>query len=212
MKKTKMILGVAALLMGLSLTSSKVSAEEVKENDNTYYVVESGDTLSNIADKYGVDFTNIHGNNEDDIEHADAIEVGQKLLVGGKDFDKDKFKEYKSKVQEYVYVVEQTYEQPVSQEVYQEAPVEVYQAPAQESSVSYSGDSSSAKEWIAQQESSGSYSAVNGQYQGRYQLGANMLNGDWSVANQEATADRYVSERYGSWESAKAFWQNNGWY
>ena len=57
--------------------------------------MESGDTLSSIAEKYGVDFTVIHGNNEDEIEHADIIDVGQKLLVKGKDFDEKKVKEYK---------------------------------------------------------------------------------------------------------------------
>jgi hypothetical protein len=39
-----------------------------------------------------------------------------------------------------------------------------------------------------------------------------MLNGDYSAANQEATADAYVAARYGSWVAAKAFWQANGWY
>ncbi|WEV43321.1 SLAP domain-containing protein [Lactobacillus sp. ESL0684] len=71
---------------------------------------------------------------------------------------------------------------------------------------------SSAKAWIANRESGGSYSAQNGQYIGKYQLSASYLNGDYSAANQERVADNYVSSRYGSWAAAKAFWQANGWY
>lgn len=69
-----------------------------------------------------------------------------------------------------------------------------------------------AKEWIAQRESSGSYTAQNGQYYGRYQLNLSYLNGDLSPANQEITANRYVQNRYGSWTAAQQFWQVNGWY
>lgn len=73
-------------------------------------------------------------------------------------------------------------------------------------------NTSSAKEWIANKESGGSYSARNGRYVGRYQLDASYLNGDYSEENQERVANRYVKERYGSWEQAKAFHQANGWY
>lgn len=73
-------------------------------------------------------------------------------------------------------------------------------------------NNSSAKEWIAQKESGGSYTATNGQYQGRYQLSASYLGGDHSQENQEHVADSYVAGRYGSWEAAKAFHIANGWY
>lgn len=97
-----------------------------------------------------------------------------------------------------------------SNETYYEAPAQTsYQAPAQQS---YQGSSSSAKEIIAQRESGGSYSARNGQYIGRYQLSSSYLNGDYSAANQERVADQYVAQRYGSWDNALAFWNNNGWY
>lgn len=75
-----------------------------------------------------------------------------------------------------------------------------------------SAEDASAKEWIAQKESSGSYTARNGQYYGRYQLSMSYLNGDLSAENQEKVADAYVSGRYGSWSAAKAFWLANGWY
>ena len=69
-----------------------------------------------------------------------------------------------------------------------------------------------AKEEIAQRESSGSYTAQNGQYYGRYQLASSYLNGDLSPENQEKVADNYVASRYGSWTAALAFWNANGWY
>lgn len=75
-----------------------------------------------------------------------------------------------------------------------------------------SGSEASAKNWIAQRESGGSYRARNGQYIGRYQLSASYLHGDYSVANQERTANWYVHNRYGSWARAKSFWQIHGWY
>lgn len=69
-----------------------------------------------------------------------------------------------------------------------------------------------AKEWIAWRESGGDYDARNGQYIGRYQLSADKLDGDWSEEHQEEVAEAYVADRYGSWQSAQEFWQQNGWY
>lgn len=89
-----------------------------------------------------------------------------------------------------------------------------YQAPAQTQAPAqnYTANNSSAKQIIAQRESGGSYNARNGQYIGKYQLSASYLNGDYSPANQERVADQYVAQRYGSWDNALAFWNNNGWY
>jgi len=71
-----------------------------------------------------------------------------------------------------------------------------------------------AKEWIAQRESGGDYSAVssNGQWYGRYQLDKRYLDGDYSAAHQEEVADKYVKERYGSWSKAQEWWASHGWY
>lgn len=87
-----------------------------------------------------------------------------------------------------------------------------YQAPVQQPTQSYQGTNSSAKEWIAQKESGGSYTAQNGRYYGRYQLDSSYLGGDYSAANQERVADQYVANRYGSWEAAQQFWMSHGWY
>ena len=88
------------------------------------------------------------------------------------------------------------------------------QAPAQNNNQANQGSSNWAKEWIAQRESGGSYTAYNpnGGYYGRYQLNPSLVAYGASPAEQEAAADNYVAQRYGSWENAQAFWQRNGWY
>ena len=91
----------------------------------------------------------------------------------------------------------------------QAAPVAETQSATTETTAT---STNAAKEWIAQKESSGSYTATNGRYIGRYQLDSSYLNGDYSAANQEKVAEQYVASRYGSWEAAKAFWEANGWY
>ena len=82
----------------------------------------------------------------------------------------------------------------------------------QATNTNLSSSEAAAKEEIAQRESSGSYTAQNGQYYGRYQLASSYLNGDLSPENQEKVADNYVASRYGSWTAALAFWNANGWY
>ena len=109
---------------------------------------------------------------------------------------------------------QQTYEEPsydyYEETTYYEEPADAYY----EEEVSYQGDSNWAKEWIAQRESGGSYTAYNpaGGYYGRYQLNPSLVGYGASPAEQEAAADAYVAQRYGSWENAQAFWANNGWY
>ena len=69
-----------------------------------------------------------------------------------------------------------------------------------------------AKEWIAWRESGGDYNSRNGQYVGRYQLNEMYLDGDYSEENQEAAAEAYIADRYGSWQAAQDHWQEDGWY
>ena len=73
-------------------------------------------------------------------------------------------------------------------------------------------DDMSPRDYIAQRESGQDYEAVNGQYYGKYQLQIDMLGGDLSPENQEATAERYMEERYGSWKEAQEFWDEHGWW
>ena len=67
-----------------------------------------------------------------------------------------------------------------------------------------------AKEWIAWRESGGDYNSRNGQYVGRYQLNEMYLDGDYSEENQEAAAEAYIADRYGSWQAAQEPWREHG--
>lgn len=65
---------------------------------------------------------------------------------------------------------------------------------------------------IAQAESSGSYTARNGKYYGRYQLDISYLHGNLSPANQNRVFKQYCDQRYGSIQKALAFREVHGWY
>ena len=122
---------------------------------------------------------------------------------------------YEKKGEDYTKISETIEKDPVTQIVKvgtKERPRQTYQQPAQQQASSGSGNW--AKEWIAQRESGGSYTAHNprGGYYGRYQLNPSLIQYGASPAEQEAAADNYVAQRYGSWENAQAFWARNGWY
>lgn len=204
MKKLTILTVATATLLTLGATlPTHAKAGEVKEGETTFYIVESGDTLSKISEKYGVDFTVIHANNADKISDADLIFAGQKLVVDGEGFDKTKV------TTPTTATTATQVEAPVDEVA---SPVEEVPTPASAPVQEVAQSTNSAKEWIASKESSGNYDARNGRYVGRYQLDASYLNGDFSPANQERVVEQYVSERYGSWENAQAFWFANGWY
>ena len=59
MHKTKLLVVTATTLATLGLVATATTsakANEVQDENNTYWVVESGDTLSKISEKYKVDF------------------------------------------------------------------------------------------------------------------------------------------------------------
>lgn len=196
---------VLAAGAGLAMGATDAHASET-------YTVESGDTLSKISHKFAGNDSLVDSiAKANKISNVNMIFAGQKLTIDG---------EAKAeKAQETAPVqaeasAQQTQAAPVQQTqaapVQEAAPVQQQAAPVQETAPA--ATTSSAKEWIAQRESGGSYSATNGQYIGRYQLSASYLNGDYSAENQERVADQYVTSRYGSWEGAQSFWQANGWY
>lgn len=190
------IAGVAALLAFFA--PSLASAQET-----VTYTVKSGDTLSEIAEKYNTTAEKLAAKNN--IKDIHLIYVDQVLVIEGT-----------ASTAAPAATTEET--APVATETVEEAPAATttYEAPAAESNTvatsTVSGSEAEAKEWIAQKESGGSYTATNGQYIGRYQLTDSYLNGDYSAENQERVADAYVAGRYGSWTAAKNFWLNNGWY
>lgn len=190
------IAGVAALLAFFA--PALASAQET-----VTYTVKSGDTLSEIAEKYNTTAEKLAAKNN--IKDIHLIYVDQVLVIEGT-----------ASAAAPVATTEET--APAATETVEEAPAATttYEAPAAESNTvatsTVSGSEAEAKEWIAQKESGGSYTATNGQYIGRYQLTDSYLNGDYSAENQERVADAYVAGRYGSWTAAKNFWLNNGWY
>ena len=211
-KKIKTTLaGVAALFAVFA--PSFVSAQE-----SSTYTVKEGDTLSEIAETHNTTVEKLAENNH--IDNIHLIYVGQELVIDGP-------------VAPAVTPAPTTYAAPAAQdetvltpaaettEVVEDAapaasaPVAEETVAAAETSApaaTVSGSEAEAKEWIAQKESGGSYTATNGRYIGRYQLTDSYLNGDYSAENQERVADAYVAGRYGSWTAAKNFWLNNGWY
>ena len=211
-KKIKTTLaGVAALFAVFA--PSFVSAQE-----SSTYTVKEGDTLSEIAETHNTTVEKLAENNH--IDNIHLIYVGQELVIDGP-------------VAPVATPAPATYAAPAAQDETVSAPAAettevaeeaapVASTPAAEETVAtaetsapaatVSGSEAEAKEWIAQKESGGSYTATNGQYIGRYQLTDSYLNGDYSAENQERVADAYVAGRYGSWTAAKNFWLNNGWY
>lgn len=94
--------------------------------------------------------------------------------------------------------------------------VEEYYEPVYGNSYWYESDDAeaeaAAKEWIAWRESGGDYNSRNGQYVGKFQLNEMYLDGDYSEENQEAAAEAYIADRYGSWQAAQEHWREHGWY
>ena len=173
--KTFLFSTVLAAGAGLAMGATDAHASET-------YTVESGDTLSKISHKFAGNDSLVDSiAKANKISNVNMIFAGQKLTIDG---------EAKAeKAQETAPVqaeasAQQTQAAPVQQTqaapVQEAAPVQQQAAPVQETAPA--ATTSSAKEWIAQRESGGSYSATNGQYIGRYQLSASYLNGDYSEA------------------------------
>ncbi|MBL1228824.1 LysM peptidoglycan-binding domain-containing protein [Enterococcus sp. BWB1-3] len=185
--KTILLGTILAAGFGIFVGTTDVHAD-------TLYTVQSGDSLSKISQQFGGDANFINKIAEDNnIDNIHMIYVGQELVI-------------KTGEGTEIAAAPATAVQVETQPAAQPAATESAAASA------YTGTSSSAKEWIAQKESNGSYTATNGRYIGRYQLDSSYLNGDYSAENQERVADQYVAQRYGSWEAAQAFWLANGWY
>ncbi|EPM7463048.1 LysM peptidoglycan-binding domain-containing protein [Enterococcus faecium] len=200
------------LLFGTTLAAGAAFFMGTTAHADEAYTVQSGDTLSTISQKYVGDNSLINAIAESNsISDINLIYSGQQLTIPTEGSAQVAVQE--APVQAEPVQAEQPVVQETVQTETQAAPVaETQPAPAVTETAATPASTSSAKEWIAQKESSGSYTATNGRYIGRYQLDSSYLNGDYSAANQERVAEQYVTSRYGSWEAAKAFWEANGWY
>ena len=207
-----MKLNIKTKLAGFAVVLAFLAPSLTFAQETKTYTVKPGDTLSEIAETYNTTVEKLAKLNN--IKNVDLIFVDQVLVIDGAApvAETTTTEAPVAEVEETPAVAETVVEETTYEETY-EAPAsapaaESYSAPA----ATVSGSEAEAKEWIAQKESGGSYTATNGRYIGRYQLTDSYLNGDHSAENQERVADAYVAGRYGSWTAAKNFWLNNGWY
>ncbi len=208
-----MKLNIKTKLAGFAVVLAFLAPSLTFAQETKTYTVKPGDTLSEIAETYNTTVEKLAKLNN--IKNVDLIFIDQVLVIDGEApvAQTTTTEAPVAEVEETPAVAETVVEETTYEETY-EAPAstpaaaESYSAPA----ATVSGSEAEAKEWIAQKESGGSYTATNGRYIGRYQLTDSYLNGDYSAENQERVADAYVAGRYGSWTAAKNFWLNNGWY
>ncbi|MFS9189301.1 LysM peptidoglycan-binding domain-containing protein [Streptococcus infantis] len=207
-----MKLNIKTKLAGFAVVLAFLAPSLTFAQETKTYTVKPGDTLSEIAETYNTTVEKLAKLNN--IKNVDLIFIDQVLVIDGAApvAETTTTEAPVAEVEETPAVAETVVEETTYEETY-EAPAsapaaESYSAPA----ATVSGSEAEAKEWIAQKESGGSYTATNGRYIGRYQLTDSYLNGDYSAENQERVADAYVAGRYGSWTAAKNFWLNNGWY
>ena len=201
---------------GLAVVLAFLAPSLTFAQESKTYTVKAGDTLSEIAETHNTTVEKLAKLNN--IKNIHLIYVDQVLVIDGEAPAASATTEAPvAEVEETPAVTEAAVEETTYEATYEPAAPaastatvveESYSAPAS----SVSGSEAEAKEWIAQKESGGSYTATNGRYIGRYQLTDSYLNGDYSAENQERVADAYVAGRYGSWTAAKNFWLNNGWY
>lgn len=192
----KFLLGASATLgvVAFGVLSSNSYADASVRNGNVI-TVESGDTLSEIATTYNTSVDQLVKDNN--ISNQDLITVGQQLNLTA------------TNTTPVTNTTMQTAS--ASQPVQNTTPTQS-SSQATTNSSNLSSSEQAAKDWIAQRESGGSYTAQNGNYVGKYQLSSSYLNGDYSAANQEQVASEYVASRYGSWSAAKNFWLSHNYY
>ncbi|VJM92975.1 LysM domain protein [Streptococcus pneumoniae] len=188
---------IKATLAGVAALFAVFAPSFVSAQESSTYTVKEGDTLSEIAETHNTTVEKLAENNH--IDNIHLIYVDQELVIDGP-------------VAPVATPAPATYAAPAAQHETVSAPVAETPVVSETVVSTVSGSEAEAKEWIAQKESGGSYTATNGRYIGRYQLTDSYLNGDYSAENQERVADAYVAGRYGSWTAAKNFWLNNGWY
>ncbi|WP_251953601.1 LysM peptidoglycan-binding domain-containing protein [Levilactobacillus brevis] len=178
----------------VAVVGAGIFATNDTANADIKVTVKQGDSVWSLANKYDSSINAIEKANS---LNNDLIYVGQTLNVPNST---------QATTTQAASVANNTYSHTTSQVTTNTT------TSTASASTGVSGSEASAKAWIANKESSGSYSARNGQYVGKYQLSASYLNGDYSAANQEKVANSYVNSRYGSWSAAQAFWQSHGWY
>lgn len=198
----KTLLATAALSGALLLGIANNKVEAASHAPSTY-TVKAGDTLWGISRKYGVSLNKIEALNN----KSSLIYVGDKIKLTEAYTYTAPVVQTKVNYKASTQTGNQAANQTSTQTSYNQSATSTY-------SNASIGAEAEAKAWIANQESGGSYTAVNastGAY-GKYQLLPQYLHGDYSPANQERVADQYVAQRYNGWIGAQQHWQAYGWY
>ena len=220
-----------SLQVGMQLQVPDNNNQGTTQNNNTKsIIVKSGDTLSALAVQYDTTVENLMS-----INHltSDVIYVGQVLqLQQTANNTQNAVKDTKQQVtvqhQQNNYAVSNNTNTTASNNnnnhnYVAKAATTNYVAPktttqqvqtnnTTSTSSTLSGSAAAAANAIAQAESGGSYTAVNGRYYGKYQLDISYLHGNLSPANQDRVFQQYCNQRYGSVQNALAFREAHGWY
>lgn len=196
MFKFKKMLVTLGAFGGLALAGTVASAD-------TVYTVQSGDTLSEISQKFNTTVETLAQKNN--INNVNVISVGQQLDIPDGNVQATSTQN----------VVTQPVQQTQVQQP-QQATTQVVQQP-QTTQVTGSGDNSN-KALRRQIESGGNYNTNTGNgYVGAYQFAPstiasieNATGMKWSMdpATQDAFADYYANSRYGGWQNTP---KTGGW-
>ena len=206
MKKTFFI-ALALIGVGFLAKPNEVSASTI--------TIQKGDTLWEYSQKYNISVDKIAKFNNIDLNKY-MMWPGDKINIPDGE-DNESGAQFTNRFVAVTPAVS-TYTKPATQvttkSVQQSTPVqtEPTTTTTTNATVSLPSSEASAKAAIAYRESRGSYTAQNSKYYGKYQLDLSYLNGDLSQANQEATAQKYVENRYGTWANALAHSNAYGWY
>lgn len=195
----------SAYLQVLNQANAGSQATQAQQFSNTLkkIQVKYGDTVSELAEQYGTTTDAIVQANN--LRDPNFILAGQNLVIPAQGQSVQAVSQAQTVESASVSSKAGTYVQSAGNSSSSESDVSAV-------GTNESSAEASARAWIVQRESGGDYNARNGKYIGKYQLDRSYLNGDYSPANQEKTAERYVKQRYGSWVNAQKHWQTHNWY
>ena len=160
-----MKLNIKTKLAGFAVVLAFLAPSLTFAQETKTYTVKPGDTLSEIAETYNTTVEKLAKLNN--IKNVDLIFIDQVLVIDGTApvAETTTTEAPVAEVEETPTVAETVVEETTYEETYEapaQAPAatESYSAPA----ATVSGSEAEAKEWIAQKESGGSYTATNGRY------------------------------------------------
>ncbi|MFT8359943.1 LysM peptidoglycan-binding domain-containing protein [Liquorilactobacillus satsumensis] len=182
--------------------AEKLGTTTTAQNATKTLSVVQGDTVSELAEKYGSSTAAIVQANQ--LQNPDLILVGQQLMVP--------LKQTGSAGTTAITKTTAVNDATTPATSTAQAAAAYTTNATTTTTAAESSNEAQARAYIVQHESGGDYSARNGKYIGKYQLDQSYLKGDFSAANQEKVANEYVASRYGSWEKAMQHWKANNWY